>query len=721
MTSIRNRSTGLAAIVAVALAAGGLMAAAPTPPESPVADAAQRGDLATIRSLLRDGADVNAAQGDGMTALHWAAIDDDPDMVSVLLYAGANTEARTRLGSYTPLHLAAQRANAAALGALVSGGARIDTRTSNGTTALHFAAASGSAEAVELLLYRGAAIDALESASGQTPLMFAAAHGRLETARVLIDHGADLGIETSVVDFVARAAADRGDEQRREDLVTAQRKVADPSYGAEQEAAEAEARTAAVEPTPGAAAAAELKGTDGADKPPVEEGAEPAEGAAAADATPESSPSDPADELRGKDGAQKPVEGAEAMPAERMPAEATEPAGEATPEPPAEAGAEAMPAEHAAADEAKPEADSAEEENAEEEEKPDEPKPMSYTDLVGKQGGMSALHYAAREGQIEIARALLAAGADIDEPTGGDHSTPLLVSIINGNYDLAMFLLEQGADPNILSEDGAGPLFATLNNRWAPKALYPQPTAFKQQRTDYLELMQALLDARADPNVRLAQHIWYTSYNFDLLGVNFQGATPFWRAAYATDVPAMRMLLAAGADPNIPTVKPPERQRRRVAGAASAKTRAPTDGQEEEEKDEDPSGLPPVPVGGPGVYPIHAASGVGYGQEYAANAHRHAPDGWLPAVEFLVEEVGVDVDLRDFNGYTALHHAASRGDNELIQYLVDKGADVMVVSRKGQTTVDMANGPQQRVQPFPETIALLEGMGAINNHHCVSC
>jgi ankyrin repeat protein len=133
------------------------------------------------------------------------------------------------------------------------------------------------------------------------------------------------------------------------------------------------------------------------------------------------------------------------------------------------------------------------------------------------------------------------------------------------------------------------------------------------------------------------------------------------------------------------------------------------------------SGLPPVPVGGPGVYPIHAASGVGYGQEFAANAHRHVPNGWLPAVKYLVEELGADVNQRDFNGYTPLHDAAARGDNDLIQYLVGHGADVTVVSRAGQTTADMANGPQQRVQPFPETVALLEKLGAKNNHNCVSC
>ena len=86
-----------------------------------------------------------------------------------------------------------------------------------------------------------------------------------------------------------------------------------------------------------------------------------------------------------------------------------------------------------------------------------------------------------------------------------------------------------------------------------------------------------------------------------------------------------------------------------------------------------------------------------------------------------VEELGADVNARDLNGYSPVHHAAARGDNELIMYLVEQGADVTFVSRRGQTTVDMANGPVQRIQPFPETVKLLESLGAINNHNCVSC
>jgi hypothetical protein len=200
------------------------------------------------------------------------------------------------------------------------------------------------------------------------------------------------------------------------------------------------------------------------------------------------------------------------------------------------------------------------------------------------------------------------------------------------------------------------------------------------------------------------------SYNFDLLGVNTVGATAFWRAAYGTDVPAMKLLVQYGADITIPTIKPTGR----LPGDDSGGDDAAAGGK-------DPSGLPPVPDGGPGVYPIHAATGVGYGEGFAANAHRHAPDAWMSSAKYLIEELKVDVNMRDFNGYNALHHAAARGDNALITYLAGKGGDIMAVSRRGQTTADMANGPVQRIVPFLETVDLLVKMGAKNSNKCKSC
>jgi ankyrin repeat protein len=287
-----------------------------------------------------------------------------------------------------------------------------------------------------------------------------------------------------------------------------------------------------------------------------------------------------------------------------------------------------------------------------------------------------------------------------------------LVAIINGNYDLARDLLDAGADPNLVSDDGAAPLFATLNIEWSLRTWYPQPQAFRQQETTYLELMELLLDAGADPNQRTAMHIWYASYNAGRMGVDFTGATPFWRAAYAADVKAMKLLVANGADPNIWTMKTPPRQRFRNPDRPEPPQEEPT---------KDYSGLEEVPVGGPAVHPLHAAAGVGFGTSRVAQQHRAVPGGKLPSIQYMVDELGIDPNLRDMDGFSSLHHAASRGDNATILYLLSQGADINAVSRKGHTTADMANSPEQRAQPLPQTIALLEKLGSLNSHQCQSC
>jgi ankyrin repeat protein len=399
---------------------------------------------------------------------------------------------------------------------------------------------------------------------------------------------------------------------------------------------------------------------------------------------------------------------------------------------------------------------------------------------ISSKGGLTPLLHAARQGYLEAMTALLDGGADIDKVGGGDGTSPLLIATINGQVDAAALLVERGADPNIPSTlNGMTPLWATVNSEWQPRTRYPQPQQREQQRLGYLEVMAQLLESGAEPDARLTQHPWYMVYtgcgngNCGLIDTN--GGTAFLRAAYATDVEAMRLLAQWGADPHIPTRAPERRQRRnpdesqreqavtRLANADSFAVMADsakvsllkyvwsqlpdsvkadlpefviTSTPDVVRKDvlahaqrldsvraerPDPSGLPPIAPGGPGVFAIHAASGVGYGEGFAGNAHRHVDNGWLPTVKFLIEEVGMDVNVRDHNGYNAIHHAAARGDNEMILYLVEKGGDVTAVSRRGQTTADMANGPVSRVSPIPETVALLESLGSANSHNCLTC
>src|SRR3954471_7053283 len=115
------------------LAALALSALLHASPAASVADAAMAGNRDAVRTLLKQAADVNAAQGDGMTALHWAAMKNDAELVQTLLYAGANVRATTRIGGYTALLLAARNGSAEAIAPLARGGADVNTPTANGT------------------------------------------------------------------------------------------------------------------------------------------------------------------------------------------------------------------------------------------------------------------------------------------------------------------------------------------------------------------------------------------------------------------------------------------------------------------------------------------------------------------------------------------------------------------------------------------------------------
>ena len=599
MTRAVPRAIGVTALVAAIGLSAWPKAAMPA---SAVADRAQAGDREAVRALLKQAADVNASQPDGMTALHWAAMRNDVELATLLLYAGANAKATTRINSYTPLLLAARNGNAAVMGPLLNAGADPNLPTANGTTPLMFAAAAGSADAVRLLLDGGAEPNAKETYRGLTPIMFAAAADRSDVVDLLAERGADLTATTKVVEL---------SKMGRNSAVFAGLLFGNPQPAGQQNAqgrrgGTPEAQTAAA----GSAAGGAARG-----------GSAPF-------------------------GGRNPFAGM--------------------------AGVDRQ---------------------------------YQLNELVYAQGGMTPLLLAARQGYAATVSALLDAGADIDQPSAGDHTTPLLVATLNGHFDLAKALLDRGADPRIASENGVTPLYAALNCEWAPKALYPQPRAYANQKTTYLELMTALLAKEADPNVRLKKKVWYQGYSFDLSGVDEIGATPFWRAAYASDIEAMRLLVARGADPMIPTMKGAGRPR--IA--------------DENREVKDVAPTPPVPLGGPGIPPIVAAAGAGYGEGFAANSHRFAPTGMLAAVKYLVEELGADVNARDHEGNTALHNAAARGDVEMIKYLVSRGADVKAVNREGKTTADMANGPVQRIQPWPDALALLESLGAVNNHKCVSC
>src|SRR5262245_59522958 len=157
----------------------------------PLIDAIKAGDKAAIRALLQQRVNVNAAEPDGATALHWAARTNDLQTAETLIRAGANVKAANRYG-VTPLHLASTTGNAAMVELLLKAGADPNSVLSEGETALMTAARSGSVDAVNVLLARGADVNRKESWRGQNALMWAAAEGHSDVIRVLLAHGADM-------------------------------------------------------------------------------------------------------------------------------------------------------------------------------------------------------------------------------------------------------------------------------------------------------------------------------------------------------------------------------------------------------------------------------------------------------------------------------------------------------------------------------------------------
>ena len=541
-----------------------VLAAAPliSPSPSPVADAASRGDRDSVRSLLQEGSDVNASHGDGMSALHWAAERGDAEMAAMLVRAGANVKAETRIGHYTPLHVASKGGNASVVTLLIDAGSDVTaTTTTSGVTPLHVAAASGNKEVVATLLDHGADVNALEAEWGQTPLIFAAADNRVGAIQVLLEHGADPGITTTVLDLKEnRELAEAARNRRRKVL---------RSFKLEGDAED--------EPTATQFQAAIVAGRElylSGELPEI-----------------------------------------------------------------SEAGPNA--------------------------------RPFTPRLVLETKGGLTALLHAARQGHVEAALALLDGDADINQVSPGDGTSPLLMATINAQFDLALLLLERGADPNVAATiNGATPLWAAVNAQWQPRTRFPQPQEHSLQQATNLDLMEALLRGGADPDARLTKHPWYMVYtgcgNRNCGLEDTWGSTAFWRAAYATDVEAMRLLVAHGADANIPIKTPPPRRPRSGTIAKNDEEPPPVQpvqpfgpalwlATDATTVKPDPSGLPKVKEGDPGVFPIHAASGVGYGEGFAGNAHRHAPGAWLTAVKYLVEELGADVNARDFNGYNVLH------------------------------------------------------------------
>ena len=480
-----------------------------------LANLAMKGDRAGALALIKQKVNVNVAQGDGMTALHWAAMKNDLALTEALLAAGADVKATTRVEALTPLLVASGTGNAPVIAALLKAGADANAPNDLGSTPLMLASGSGNVDAVKALLTAGANVNAKDAKMGQTALMFAAGLNRDAVIRALAAKGADLNA-VSVVTRLQKALFD-------------------------------------------------------------EEG--------------------------------------NPIPAPR--------AGQVTAQ--AQGGAAAT-----------------------------------------FMGGWSALHFAARDGSMAAVKALAESGANVSIPGAGDKTSPLVMAIENGHFDLAKYLVEKGADVTVANDSGLTPVYAVVDVQWAPVAWAPVPDTTKQ-KTSYMDLLKILADHGANVNTKLTQGLWYRPADHNQAWVKLGGSSAFWRAAQSTDLEAMKFLAAHGAN---------------VKDVSAQKDTA-----------------------------LMMAAGVGWAGNFSTNA----PGSYLPAVKYMVEDLGIDINAVDQLGYTAVMGAAYRGDNEMVEYLVSKGAKLDFRTNRGWSVTDMANGPSLRSSvplSHPDTIALLGKLGA---------
>lgn len=473
-----------------------------------LADYAMNSDRQGLRMLLAEKGDVNAAQADGMTALHWAVRQDDAETAMLLIHAGANVQAVTRLG-VTPLALACENANAAMIRLLLGAGANVNFAGPNGETALMIATRLGNAEPMQALLDGGANVNAKDTAAESTALMVAIRENHAEAVKLLIAHGADVSARTRV-------------------------------------------------------------GAKPASRPPNAGGGSHGAGI-----------------IRG------------GVP-ER---------GQQDPTP----------------------------------------------------GGMSPLLYAARDGRIEIAQMLVAAGADVNQAEA-NQIDPLQMAIENDHVDVAKFLLDHNANINAADAWGRTPLWLAVEMRNLDTDKLGENGV---DRASVLTLIEALLNRGANVNARTTEYPpirrWIMTLN-DLSWVDITGQTPFFRAALAGDVTAMKMLLAHGADPKIAT----------LAGTTS----------------------------------LMAAAGINWveGQTYT-----ESKESLLEAVK-LCADLGVDVNAANSMGLTAVFGAANRGSNDIVEFLVGKGARLDVKDKEGRTPLVWAQGVFLATNPpreKPQTMALI--------------
>jgi uncharacterized protein len=271
-------------------------------------------------------------------------------------------------------------------------------------------------------------------------------------------------------------------------------------------------------------------------------------------------------------------------------------------------------------------------------------------------GGMTPLLFAVRDGNRDMVRLLIELGADISQ-VSGNHTSTLVIALLNGQVELAADLLARGANPNAADDYHRAALFAAIELRNANRG-----TLLFGDGRDPLELITRLLDKGADPNQRTNTTPVHGWMQLDASWVNFDGQTPFIRAALSGDIEVMELLLARGADPNITTKE--------------------------------------------GTTALMAASGINWVQ---GQTHTRSEANYVAAVKLCLER-GADVNATNSLKLAAIHGAANRGSVSIIQILADHGAKLDVKDIADRAPMTFAQGTFLAIRPpaaKPAAVALL--------------
>ncbi|HEX5228528.1 MAG TPA: ankyrin repeat domain-containing protein, partial [Bryobacteraceae bacterium] len=515
-------------------------------------------DQAAVERLIAQHADVNAPQADGSTALHWAVFRSDGPMVELLLRAGANPKAANRDGS-TPLWLACINGNAPIIAALIAAGADANEKLALGRTPLMVASRTGNVDAMKVLLDHGADVNAKETLRGTTALMWAADEGHAPAIQLLVQHGADIKAISSPAERGRGPALGKSGDPRR-------------------------------------AVAAQVKAIkEGRSTPQL--GAIPLGG-----------DSVPLTEQGKKDQAKKAPQaaflplGGDSVPFTEQSKTDQSKTDPVKPAAQGRRGRGAGAAVGAAGDD-----------------QGDDAFAFFRRPLPKDGGGLTALVYATLADDLDSVKALLDAGADINQVTAYGWS-PLLVATQNRYYKLGAYLIDHGADVNLANKGGWTPLYLATDNRNIEGGDYP----VRKGDMDHLEYIKLLLDKGANVNARMKDST-ETRTVFTNQWLDENGATAFLRASQSGDTVLMKLLLAHGADPKIETILH--------------------------------------------VNALEVAAGIGWVEGVT---YEWSPASTLQAVKMLLD-LGIDPNEQSNTGRTALHGAAHKGRSDVVQLLVDHG------------------------------------------------